>query len=94
MQDGPVRITGETDRIYLKTAGDGVIEDTGLNREIRIKKSGSNSTVVWNPWEAKTRGMKDLGDRDYTKFLCVKTTNAGDDTVMLPPSPVKNTSYK
>lgn len=85
MQDGPVRMAGETDRIYLRTTGDCVIEDPGLNRSIRIKKSGSNSTVVWNPWAEKARGMKDLGDRDYTKFLCVETANAGDDIIKLSP---------
>ena len=84
-QDGPLEITGETDRIYMNTASDCVIEDPGLKRAVNIKKSGSNSTVVWNPWEEKARGMKDLGGQEYMNFFCVETANAGDDTVTILP---------
>jgi len=85
MQAGPVKITEETDRIYLDTKSICVIEDPGSNRKIRIEKSGSNSTVVWNPWTEKARQMKDLGDQDYAKFICVETTNAGTDLITLAP---------
>ncbi len=85
IQDGLLTIAGETDRIYLDTRGDCVIEDKCLSRQIRIEKSGSSSTVVWNPWTQKARQMKDLGDHDYTKFVCVETTNAGDDLITLAP---------
>ena len=27
--------------------------------------------------------MKDLGDQDYTKFVCVETTNSGKDLITL-----------
>lgn len=84
-QHGPLRITGETDKIYLNTEGECVIEDPGFNRSIRINKSGSSSTVVWNPWEEKAGQMQDLGDRDYLNFVCVETANAGDDTVTISP---------
>jgi glucose-6-phosphate 1-epimerase len=84
-QDGPATITAETDRIYLNTKEDCVIEDPDLNRSVLIKKSGSNSTVVWNPWEEKAHAMKDLGDKDYMKFVCVETANAGDDIIKLSP---------
>ena len=84
-QDGPVIITDEIDRIYLDSKGDCVIDDPGLNRKIRVEKSGSSSTVVWNPWTQKARKMKDLGDQDYVKFICVETTNAGKD--LITPAP-------
>jgi len=84
-QDGLLTITRETDRIYLDTKSDCVIEDLGLSRKIRIEKSGSNSTVVWNPWMEKARQMKDLGDSDYDRFVCVETTNAGTDLITLAP---------
>gem|GEM_PF-3918301 len=29
----------------------------------------------------KPRQMKDLGDQDYTKFVCVETTNSGKDLI-------------
>lgn len=84
-QEGPVLITGETDRIYTDTESECVIEDPGFKRRIHIRKSGSSSTVVWNPWEEKSNAMKDLGTGEYKNFVCVETTNAGEDTVTIAP---------
>lgn len=84
-QRGRLEIKGETDRVYVDTAGDCLIHDPGLERKIRIKKQGSTSTVIWNPWIAKARQLRDLGDEDYTKFICVETANAADDLISLSP---------
>jgi glucose-6-phosphate 1-epimerase len=84
-QEGSIRITSETDRIYLDTTSDCVIDDPILKRKIRIHKSDSNSTVVWNPWSYKAQQMKDLGDQDYLNFVCVETTNAGEDIISISP---------
>ena len=85
IQDGSIEVVDETDRIYLNTKNDCVIDDASLSRKIQIRKTGSNSTVVWNPWIDKAREMKDLGNEDYTKFVCVETTNAGTDIITLAP---------
>jgi glucose-6-phosphate 1-epimerase len=85
IQEGPIRITSETDRIYLDTTRDCVIDDPVLKRKIRVRKSDSNSTVVWNPWSYKAQQMKDLGDQDYLNFVCVETTNAGEDIISISP---------
>lgn len=84
-QNGPIQISDETDRIYMHTDAECIIADPGFSRNIRIRKSGSISTVVWNPWEEKARSMSDLGDDDYLRFVCVETTNAGDDIIHIPP---------
>ncbi len=84
-QTGSVKISGETDRIYLKTDNDYSIVDPGLNRTIKISKSGSNSTVVWNPWQATAEKMGDLGKNGYLRMVCVETANAADDFVLLEP---------
>lgn len=84
-QTGSVKISGETDRIYLKTDDDYSIVDPGLNRIIKISKSGSNSTVVWNPWQATAEKMGDLGKDGYLRMVCVETANAADDFVLLEP---------
>lgn len=84
-QNGPIAIKGETDRIYINTQNECRIEDRELNRIIRISKSGSRSTVVWNPWSEKTQKMSDLSDDAYSRFLCVETANAGPDEVVLAP---------
>ena len=84
-QTGPLIITGETDRIYVNTETECIIEDLDLNRKIRISKSGSGSTVVWNPWGKKAHNMSDLPDDGYRNFVCVETTNAGMDIITLAP---------
>jgi len=84
VQRGPVRIDAETDRVYLDTTADCVIDDPGLRRRITIAKAGSRSTVVWNPWRAKAASMADFGDEEYPGMVCVETANAGDDVVSVP----------
>jgi len=85
VQEGPVTINGETDRIYLETDGDCLIEDNGLQRRIGIAKSGSRTTVVWNPWVDKARAMKDFGDQEYHSMVCVETANAAEDLITVAP---------
>ena len=85
IQEGPVTIDCEVDRIYLDTDDDCLIEDPGFDRLIRITKRGSHSTVVWNPWIAKAAHMQDFGNHEYSEMVCVETANAGSDIVTLPP---------
>lgn len=84
-QEGALKIMSETDRIYLNTQSDCVIEDPGLKRSLHIKKSGSSSTVVWNPWEEKAHDMKDLGAEEYKNFVCIETANVDENTVTIQP---------
>jgi D-hexose-6-phosphate mutarotase len=80
-QSGAVTIGSEVDRVYLQTADDVVIDDG--QRKIVIKKQGSHSTVVWNPWKEAAEKMGDLGPDGYLKMLCVESANAVDDTVVV-----------
>jgi len=82
-QQGNVEINAEVDRVYLQTINDVVI--TGKERNIIISKTGSNSTVVWNPWEQVAEKMGDLGKNGYLKMLCVESANAADDVVTILP---------
>src|SRR4029079_1856444 len=45
-----LRITSEVDRTFLDTQETIEIFDSSLARTILVEKTGSNSTVVWNPW--------------------------------------------
>jgi D-hexose-6-phosphate mutarotase len=85
VQDGSVAVKSETDRIYLDTKGDCIIEDSGMHRSIGISKNGSRTTVVWNPWIDKAREMKDFGDGEYKSMVCVETVNADTDVISLAP---------
>ena len=84
-ETGPIAIAAETDRVYLGTGGTVTIEDPGWRRRIAVGKSGSATTVVWNPWIAKAKAMPDFGDDEWTGMVCVETANAGDDAVTLAP---------
>lgn len=81
----PIAIAGETDRVYTGTQATVSIEDPGLARRIRIAKTGSRTTVVWNPWVAKAKAMPDFGDDEWPGMVCVETANALDDAVTLAP---------
>ena len=84
-QEGPVVIRGETDRVYRRTAAECIIGDPGIGRQITVRKRGSHTTVVWNPWSKPGRHWPDLGGDDYTRMVCVESANAGDDAVTLQP---------
>lgn len=81
----PIQITGETDRVYANTRAACVIDDPSLSRRIAIEKSGSDTTVVWNPWIEKAKAMPDFADDEWPQMLCVETTNSGENAVTLAP---------
>ena len=74
-QQGTITFQGETDRVYVDTTATTVIKDAGMGRSIQIAKSGSRSTVVWNPGAEKAKKMPDFGDQEYTGMVCVETAN-------------------
>ncbi len=80
-----ITIKSETDRIYLNTTADCIIEDPGLKRRIRIAKENSQSTVVWNPWIEKAARLGDLGYQGYLRMLCIETANVADNVVTVAP---------
>jgi D-hexose-6-phosphate mutarotase len=84
-QGESIQISRETDRIYLDTTAAVEIHDPGLQRRIRIEKSGSLSTVVWNPWIEKSARMPDFGDDEFHKMVCVESGNVSDNRITLAP---------
>jgi D-hexose-6-phosphate mutarotase len=85
-QTGLIAIKEEVDRVYLDTETSCTIIETGKPYQVMINKSGSTSTVVWNPWIDKSIRMADFGDDEYLNMLCVETVNAKDDCRVLTPS--------
>lgn len=84
-QTGTLSFAAETDRIYQGTREDVVIEDSAWARRIRVAKRGSLSTVVWNPWQARTSQLGDMAADGWRQMLCVETCNAGNDVITLAP---------
>jgi glucose-6-phosphate 1-epimerase len=79
-----LHITGEVDRIYSDTTTTVEIHDPCFNRTIQIEKSGSNSTVVWNPWIEKSKAMPDFGDDEYQQMVCIESGNITPNQITLP----------
>lgn len=80
-----IQISHEVDRVYQDTTATVEIVDPGLQRRIRIVKSGSDSTVVWNPWIDKSKRMADFGDEEYLQMVCVESGNIAGNAVKLSP---------
>jgi len=84
-QDGEVEITAPTDNAYFDTAGDIDLLDPAMRRRIRLRKSNSATTVVWNPWRDGAASFADLGEGEWKQFLCVEASNVLGATVDLSP---------
>jgi glucose-6-phosphate 1-epimerase len=80
-----MRIAKESDQVHLNTKAACFIDDPVSNRRIIIEKSGSDSTVVWNPWIEKSESMSDMAPDDWKEMLCIETANAADNAVHLSP---------
>jgi glucose-6-phosphate 1-epimerase len=83
-QAGVVKFTEEVDREYI-TSSKLQVDDPALARCWQVEGNGSECTVVWNPWEAKSRRLADLPDDDYHHFVCVETANSWRDEIELAP---------
>jgi len=83
--EGAVRLTEETDRVYVETTATCVVEDAAAGRRIVVEKSGSRATVVWNPWAESTAKMADMEPDGWRKMLCVESANVGESAVTLRP---------
>lgn len=76
---------GEKDQVHINTQSTCTILDPAWKRRIEIEKSGSNSTVVWNPWIKKAGAMPDLGLYEWNGMVCVESGNIGENAVTLAP---------
>lgn len=82
-QNGVITFNSEVDRVYLDTDKTCTLIDRNRNYQVQIKKSGSQSTVVWNPWIDKSKRMADFEDDEYLSMVCIETVNAKRDSRIL-----------
>jgi D-hexose-6-phosphate mutarotase len=78
-----IRITAETNRVYPDTPGTVEIRDAKFRRTIRVDKSGSAATVVWNPWT--TQLMPDFDPAEHRQMVCVESGNVSQNKITLAP---------
>ncbi|MGB1250972.1 MAG: D-hexose-6-phosphate mutarotase [Candidatus Promineifilaceae bacterium] len=84
VQAGDVSFSAEVDRIYVDTTAVTTIHDPILKRQIHVGKSGSNTTVVWNP--STTAEKPDLAAGAYRRFVCVEAVKTGRDVAVVRPN--------
>jgi glucose-6-phosphate 1-epimerase len=80
---GPLKFDGRIDRPYLNTTATCVLHDPAGERKIIVAKSGSNSTVIWNPWKEFTANMADMEPDAWLHMTAIETANVADNTVTL-----------
>jgi len=61
----------EVDRVYDMTPE--VLNISSEGPTIEVSQQGHDASVVWNPWQEKSRQTKDLPDNSYLEFVCVET---------------------
>ena len=84
VESGPIVIGERVDRVYLNTESTCTIDDPGFSRKIVVEKSGSRTTVVWNPWAKLSAEMAELGPEAYRQFVCVETVVGPQEQMVLP----------
>ena len=88
----PIEFSGETDRVYVDNLNDCLLIDNDWKRVIRVSKSGSVSTVVWNPWIDKSKRMPDFGDDEWPEMVCIETANVAAGRIELSPGESRTTT--
>ena len=86
-----LRITQETNRVYPDNAATVEIIDEKLHRKIRVEKSNSQSTVVWNPWTTQ-KMPEDFDPAEHRQMVCVESGNVKQNKISLAPG--KSTGLK
>lgn len=84
VQKGAIDFQREVDTIYHSSDSVLLVDDLS-GRTLLIEKSGSPSTVVWNPWIEKASALADLPDDGYLKFCCIEAAIANDKAVIVMP---------
>ena len=78
----------------MNTTADCTLVDEVSGREILIRKKGSSSTVVWNPWIEKSKKMPDFGDLEYKEMICIEAAIALKDARKIAPNTTITLSQK
>jgi glucose-6-phosphate 1-epimerase len=79
-----LKIVKETNRLYLNTSGPVEVRDEKLRRLIRVEKSGSQSTVIWNPWSTQ-KMPEDFAPANHKNMVCVEAGNVKENKISLAP---------
>lgn len=82
-----LKISKETNRLYLNTSSMVEVHDEKLRRTIRVEKSGSQSTVIWNPWTTQ-KMPEDFAPANHKNMVCVESGNIKENKISLAPGKI------
>ncbi len=85
-----LKICGEFDSIFMNQTNPIEIVDEGYGRIITLEKSGSQTTVVWNP----AKDLNEMSEGQHKTFVCVEPSNVGDFAVCLLPHATHRITFK
>jgi glucose-6-phosphate 1-epimerase len=87
--DAVLKITKETNRLYLNTTSPVEIRDDAFQRKIRVEKWNSKSSVVWNPWTTQ-KMPDDFNSANHKNMVCVESGNIKENKIPLAPGQTAN----
>lgn len=82
--EAELRITEETDRVYVGVPGPVRITRADGGRTITVERAGFGDVVVWNPWADASARLDDLGDEEYREMLCAEAAVVVDPVSLAP----------
>jgi glucose-6-phosphate 1-epimerase len=59
-----------------------------------VRTEGAGNLVIWNPWDAKAREVADIGDDDWSQFVCIEAANVFENAVTLAPGESHTLTYR
>ena len=82
----PLRIEGETDRLYVGRPERLRIRDESLGRTVFVDRIGFNDVVIWNPGEERARTSTGLAEGEYLTMLAVESAQVVPPVQLAPKS--------
>ncbi len=79
----PLRFAAETDRIFQGVPDTITLRAPALRRELDLSTTNARSTIVWNPWPAKTARLAQMAADDWRTFVCIESANVREHAVSL-----------
>jgi len=83
--DTLLRITEETDRIYLSPAATLQLQSTVTQRALlQVEQEGFCDSVVWNPGPIKAEQLGDMVPADWIRMLCIEAAQVAQPVHLAP----------
>jgi glucose-6-phosphate 1-epimerase len=75
VEESPVRLEGEVDRVYEGVSRASVVHDRGWGRRVVVEHENAKSAVLWNPHVAKTARLSQMKPDGWRGMLCIETAS-------------------